>query len=113
MVQVPLSIFLLIIVWVPLNFTGVVNNRLIFIMPMQFVLELIHAIFVFLELGLGLFALRVLARYQISRFHYKQFDAYENAKRRRSKAEQDEQDELDDWLTSLDKENTSAVKKSF
>lgn len=42
--------------------------------PLQFALELIHAIFVILETIFGYIALRILARYQISRFHYKQFD---------------------------------------
>ena len=44
------------------------------IIPMQFSLQLIHFLFIFFEAILGFFSLRVLARYQISRFHYKQFD---------------------------------------
>jgi transmembrane protein 17 len=42
--------------------------------PMLFSLELIHFIFVSLQTIFGFRALRTLARYQISRFHYRQFD---------------------------------------
>jgi hypothetical protein len=71
MVEAPLSVFLLVIVWMP-NISGTlpISN----LIPMQFALQIIHAIFVYLELIFGFFALRILARYQISRFHYKQFD---------------------------------------
>jgi len=41
---------------------------------MQFALQLIHFLFIFFEAILGFVSLRVLARYQISRFHYKQFE---------------------------------------
>ena len=71
MVEAPLSVFLLVIVWMP-DISGKlpISN----LIPMQFALQIIHAIFVYFELIFGFFALRVLARFQISRFHYKQFD---------------------------------------
>ncbi len=45
---------------------------------MQFALQLIHFLFIFSEAILGFISLRVLARYQISRFHYKQFETNSN-----------------------------------
>ncbi len=46
--------------------------------PLQFALEIVHSIFVILEVIFGYIALRTLARFQISRFHYKQFDMPDN-----------------------------------
>jgi hypothetical protein len=50
------------------------NTVIVQIVPMQFALQLIHFLFIIFEAFLGFFSLRVLARYQISRFHYKQFE---------------------------------------
>ena len=50
------------------------------LIPLQFALEVIHIVFILLEIIFGYIALRTLARYQISRFHYKQFDLTENNK---------------------------------
>ena len=75
MVEAPLNVFLITVAWIPLE-NNSSNGPLIigYLIPMQFALQLIHCIFVYMELIFGFFALRVLARYQISRFHYKQFD---------------------------------------
>ncbi len=72
-IETPLSLFLLIIVCVPIDKSGF---QIIYQIPIQFALQLIHFIFIFFENIFGLIALRVLARYQIARFHYKQFDSY-------------------------------------
>lgn len=61
---------------------------------MQFSLQLIHFLFISSEAILGFFSLRVLARYQISRFHYKQFESQNK--------QPDEKDDLD-WIYSLEK----------
>jgi len=58
---------------VPIDKSGF---QIIYQIPIQFALQLIHFIFIFFENIFGLIALRVLARYQIARFHYKQFDSY-------------------------------------
>ena len=68
-IELPLSIFILIVVW----FIQI-------LIPLQFALEIIHIVFILLEIIFGYIALRTLARYQISRFHYKQFDLTENNK---------------------------------
>ena len=107
MVEIPLSTFLLIIVWFPVVVSGTLDPRLIYFIPMQFVLELIHALFAYLEIGLGFFALRILARYQISRFHYKQFDAFESNLNRVTNADL----ESDEWLLNLDKNNSFPLKE--
>jgi len=73
MVEVPLSTFLLAIVWIPIGSSSK-QLQIVYLLPLQFALQIIHAMFVYMEVAFGLFALRVLARYQISRFHYKQFD---------------------------------------
>jgi transmembrane protein 17 len=104
MVEIPLSTFLLVIAWFPIGITGTYNNLLVYFIPMQFVLEIIHALFAYVEIFLGLFALRVLARYQISRFHYKQFDAYEVNRISANESESD------DWLVNLNKENNFPMK---
>ena len=54
------------------------NTIIVQMVPMQFALQLIHFLFIFFEAILGFISLRVLARYQISRFHYKQFEAKSN-----------------------------------
>ena len=59
--------FILIVIW----FIQV-------LIPLQFALEIVHAVFVILEVIFGFIALRTLSRYQISRFHYKQFDQSDN-----------------------------------
>lgn len=67
---------------------------------MQFALQLFHTIFVYAELIFGFFALRLLARNQIARFHYKQFD--DSAKQH----EYDNQAFTDsDWIYDLQKTN--------
>ncbi len=104
MIEIPLSTFLLVIAWFPIGISGTTETLLVYFIPMQFVLEIIHAIFAYVELFLGLFALRVLARYQISRFHYKQFDAYEVNNIAQKELESD------DWLTNLNKENNIPMK---
>jgi hypothetical protein len=106
MVEIPLSTFLLVIAWFPIGISGTTDPRLAFFIPMQFVLEVIHALFVYAEIGFGLFALRVLARYQISRFHYKQFDAYEVNMGNATPTDLDS----DDWLHSLGKNNNFEMK---
>jgi hypothetical protein len=68
------------------------TQTIVQIIPMQFALQLIHFLFIFFEAVLGFFSLRVLARYQISRFHYKQFE---------TSKDQTEHD----WLTNLEKTN--------
>jgi hypothetical protein len=92
MVEAPLSVFLMVIVWMPDISSKLPISNLI---PMQFALQLVHAIFVYLELIFGFFALRVLARYQISRFHYKQFD--DNNKNRH----ENQKSENLNWLQTL------------
>lgn len=66
MVEVPLSTFLTVIVWIPLD-NG--DNSLVIadLIPMQFALQLTHTILTYAEIILGFFALRVLAQYQIAR----------------------------------------------
>ncbi|CAF1132330.1 unnamed protein product [Brachionus calyciflorus] len=93
MIELPLSCFLIAIVWVPLG-TGDIKLVIAEKIPMQFALQIFHTFFVFLEVIFGFIALRVLARYQISRFHYKQFEKYED------KVEKDQ-----DWINDLDKNN--------
>lgn len=66
-IELPLSIFILIVVWFIQT-----------LIPLQFALEVIHVVFIILEIIFGYIALRTLARYQISRFHYKQFDLHDN-----------------------------------
>jgi transmembrane protein 17 len=73
MIEIPLSTFLLAIVWIPIG-SSTNPLQIVYLLPLQFSLQIIHTIFVYLEVIFGFFALRVLARYQISRFHYKQFD---------------------------------------
>jgi transmembrane protein 17 len=111
MVEVPLSTFLLFIVWFPIDLDKTLDKRIGFFVPMQFALELIHTIFVYLELILGFFALRVLARYQISRFHYKQFEKYQYDQNIDLTKNGDF--DSNDWLKSLGHEsgNTFAMKE--
>ena len=101
MVEVPLSTFLLAIVWIPIGSSSK-SLQIVYLLPLQFALQLIHALFVYFEIAFGLFALRVLARYQISRFHYKQFD---------KKVEPiiDQEDEID-WLENLKNTNNYNLK---
>ena len=65
---------------------------------MQFCLQLIHFIFIFLEAIFGYVSLRVLARYQISRFHYKQFEANQFNTENNNNTEYD-------WIYNLKKNN--------
>ena len=77
---------------------------------MQFALQIIHFVFVLFETIFGFVSLRVLARYQISRFHYKQFD-----KQYDSNDEPDKYN-LPEWLMGLDKTNNfnmKTLKKDF
>ena len=101
MVEVPLSTFLLAIVWIPIGSSSK-SLQIVYLLPLQFALQLIHTLFVYFEIAFGLFALRVLARYQISRFHYKQFD---------KKVEPiiDQEDEID-WLENLKNTNNYNLK---
>jgi transmembrane protein 17 len=78
MVEIPLSTFLTVIVWIPLGgssssttttTTTTKSLTIALFIPMQFALQLIHTIFVYIQVVLGFFALRLLARYQISRFY--------------------------------------------
>jgi len=87
MVELPLGVFELIIYWfLPLK------------APMIFALELVHFIIIVLQTIFGYIALRILARYQISRFHYKQFEMDTN----------DHQNPAFDWNT--DDENPNSIK---
>ena len=109
--EVPLSIFLLAVVWVPItdNVSGQSLQIAIF-MPMQFSLQVIHSLFVLFETIFGFFALRLLARQQISRFHYKQFETMNadpswdtmtrSSSMRYAKYKSPQQQ---DWLQSLEK----------
>jgi transmembrane protein 17 len=99
-VETPLSLFLLIIVCVPIDENGF---QIIYQIPIQFALQLIHFIFIFFENIFGLLALRVLARYQIARFHYKQFDGYRDLNDRASASDMD-------WLYNLEKANDLNMK---
>lgn len=101
MVEVPLSTFLLAIVWIPIGSSSK-QFQIVYLLPLQFAMQIIHTLFVYIEVALGLFALRILARYQISRFHYKQFD---------KKIEPAlNQDEETDWLESLKNKNYFNLK---
>lgn len=76
---------------------------------MQFALQAIHFLFIFFENIFGLMSLKVLARYQIARFHYKQFDGVNE--------KNDDLKEFD-WLYNLDQNNKrnrgySDLKKEF
>ena len=97
-IETPLSLFLLIIVWVPI---GENKFQIVYQIPMQFSLQLIHFLFVFFENIFGLIALRVLARYQIARFHYKQFDSSKDIMDR----EQQPGGMNIDWLYNLERMN--------
>lgn len=106
-IETPLSIFLLTVVWIPLDESQfqIVNQ-----IPMQFALQSIHFVFILFENIFGLMSLKVLARYQIARFHYKQFDS-SNGKSNDLKQH--------DWLYNLDQHNKeknqgySDLKKEF
>lgn len=104
MIELPLSSFLVAIVWIP------IGNQLTIVqlIPMQFALQAIHTLFVYSEVLLGFFALRVLARYQISRFHYKQFDQA-NFNRNSEKDNYDAFKDVD-WLNDLEKTNNFKMK---
>lgn len=67
MVEIPLSTFLSVIVWIPIS-NGETPLVIAQFMPMQFSLQIVHTILSYMEIIFGFFALRVLARYQISRF---------------------------------------------
>ena len=98
LIELPLSLFLIVIVWIPIGKTSFVIVQQI---PMQFSLQIFHTLFVFSEVIFGFIAVRVLARYQISRFHYKQFDQYDyDAK----------ENEDQDWINDLDKNNHFKMK---
>lgn len=101
MVEIPLSSFLIAIVWIPIG-----NSlRIVDLLPMQFALQLFHSLLVYAEVIFGFFALRVLARYQISRFHYKQFDLNRNFSN-----EIYEDGNEDIWLNDLEKTNNFKLK---
>lgn len=109
MVQLPLCTFLVVIAWINI---GTINDSngiqiktltIVNLMPLQWALQLLHSIFVYLEVIFGFFALRVLARYQISRFHYKQFDETVTP------INDNENNEFS-WLTNLDKTSNIYMK---
>ncbi len=60
-------------------------------------MEIIHMIFVFIETIFGFVALKTLARYQVSRFHYKKFDIPNESK--------DLEDVEFDWIKSMNLES--------
>jgi transmembrane protein 17 len=99
MIQLPMCIFLLVIVWININDSSTATSRPSYqvakFIPMQFSMQLLHFLFILFESIFGFIALRVLARYQISRFHYKQFDdnQFDSLKQKNN----------DDWLTNLQK----------
>jgi hypothetical protein len=62
-------------------------------MPIQTAMEIIHIVFVFIEAIFGFVALKTLARFQVSRFHYKQFDT--------AKPNEDREDGEFDWIKSM------------
>lgn len=99
-IEIPLSLFILVIVWFPLNGT---NQIIVQIIPMQFALQLIHFIFIFSEAIFGFVSLRVLAQYQISRFHYKQFEANDN--QLNSSVHNNHQSNEYDWIYNLKQSN--------
>ncbi len=70
---------------------------------MQFALQIIHFVFILAENIFGILSLRVLAKYQISRFHYKQFDSAANF------IEKDPNDEME-WLYNLERMNGFKMK---
>ncbi len=113
MVEAPLSVFLLTIVWLPLASPTSRSGILVIasLMPMQFALQLVHTLFVYSELILGFFALRVLARYQISRFHYKQFD--ENKQDEYEKKQLKSFNDDFNWLETLNNRNKGFNMKTF
>ena len=79
------------------------NFQIVYQIPMQFALQLIHFLFVFFEDIFGLVSLRVLAQYQIARFHYKQFDGAQGLSEKDSGVEMD-------WLYNLEKMNDINMK---
>jgi hypothetical protein len=68
MVEIPLSTFVSVIVWIPIGNGLNTTLTIAQLMPMQFALQIIHTVLSYAEVLLGFFALRVLARYQIARF---------------------------------------------
>ena len=99
-IQTPISCFLLVIVWIPLNED---NFQIVYQLPMQFALQAIHLLFILFENIFGLVSLKVLARYQIARFHYKQFDGSDGIN------ENDDFKDID-WLHNLEKMNDFNMK---
>jgi hypothetical protein len=72
-IEAPGSIALLVgysLIRLPINEQ---ETRIALFVPMLIALEFVHALFVVSQVFVGLFALRILAKYQVSRFHYKQY----------------------------------------
>lgn len=104
-IQTPLCVFLLVIVWIPIDAN---QFQIVYQIPMQFALQLIHFVFVFFEDILGYVSVRVLARYQIARFHYKQFDP--SASYGAGGEEKPNDFRQLDWLHNLERMNETAYK---
>ena len=79
--------------------------QIIYQIPMQFALQIIHFVFIVAEDVFGILSLRVLAKYQISRFHYKQFDSAAHFVEKDSNPN----DEMD-WLYNLERMNGFKMK---
>jgi transmembrane protein 17 len=105
-IQTPLCVFLLAIVWIPIEQNGF---QIVYQIPMQFALQLIHFLFVVFEDIFGFISVRVLARYQIARFHYKQFDPNQNL----GNVEKNNDFRELDWLQNLGRMNETGFKVCF
>ncbi|RNA19700.1 transmembrane 17B-like, partial [Brachionus plicatilis] len=97
-----ISLGLIAVVWVPINSS---NSQILIGLeiPMQFALQIFHTFFIFLELIFGFIAIKVLGRYQISRFHYKQFD--------KNDLDSNQNDQDFEWLNELQKKNHIKMKE--
>lgn len=91
-----ISLGLITVVWVPISSEK--GEMLIGLeIPMQFGLQIFHSLFNFFELIFGFIAIKILGRYQISRFHYKQFE--------QNDFNQKKNDQDFEWLNELQKNN--------
>lgn len=97
-----MSLGLIAVVWVPISSEK--GQMLIGIeIPMQFALQIFHSLFNFFELIFGFVAIKILGKYQISRFHYKQFD--------QNDTNSNKNDQDFDWLNELQKNNNIKMRE--
>lgn len=97
-----ISLGLITVAWIPISSA---NSQMTIglELPMQFALQIFHSMFNFLELIFGFIAIQILGRYQISRFHYKQFDQNDH--------ELHKNDDDFEWLNDLKKDNLIKMKE--